>query len=147
MFENPPHEADNTTPISAPGVYNITELRLQFTAATAKEYSSLPTQCGGTLGYFAYDTPHKSGVMHLFSIFLLAVASEMDPAGGETVLVEGTTSREAGDFSIKLQNSTLSELANVVHQTSLCSQEEAHLAIVAALSLRGKLPKVDVLLK
>lgn len=137
------HEIDN---VSASEVYNVTELRLQFTSTAAEEYSSA-TQCEGTLGCFTYDTPHKNGVMHLFSIFLLAVANEMEPAGGETVLVEGAIPQETGEFNIKLQNSALSEMAKAVHQTSLCSQEEAHLAIVAALSLKGKLPKVDVLLK
>jgi len=85
--------------------------------------------------------------MNLFSIFLLAVANEMEQVGGETVLVERTASRETGHFNIKLHNSTLLEMAKAVHQTSLCSQEEAHLAIVVALSLKGKLPKVDALLK
>lgn len=100
-----------------------------------------------TLATTAYLSPQKMCAMHLLSVFMEAVAQKIEPIRGRTTLESKGPSTSGNGYIVKLTNTMLTQLAQGVSQTDLCSREEAHLTIVSALSIAGKLPKVDAIVK
>lgn len=89
--------------------------------------------------------------LHLFaglmrSITHHAAMKSIESCGGQTSLHDHGL-LDSGHYSLKLQNSFLDELANFVQQTDLCTEQEAHLTIISALMLKGKMPKADAVIE
>ncbi|KAF8423913.1 ankyrin repeat-containing domain protein [Tirmania nivea] len=93
-------------------------------------------------GVYSYCSSRKSCAQHIFSIFIHIAANEIPQLGGQTVLNDKVAFSSTANFNLKLQNSTLEELAGGVAETGLCTLEEAYFGIIPACSLRKKLPRV-----
>ncbi len=80
----------------------------------------------------------------LFSAFMWAIATEMDPIRGETTVhpteIETTTSGRPSWQNFKVDNSSLSRVVHAFRKAKLGSLEEAYLCIIPPLSARQKLP-------
>lgn len=96
--------------------------------------------------------------LHLFSVFMLAVANTIERVQGVTTIQEAQVPPDAlaltqtevdayKNFNIKLSNSILTDLGKSLARIGLCSREESHLIVISTLSLKNKLPKVDVMLR
>lgn len=115
----------------------------------AVEMGMLPKgdKTSATLASAAYHPPLKMCAMHLLSMFMNELVKKIQPIGGRTLLEDKGLSSSGKGYVLKLQNSILTQLAQNVAQSELCSREEAHLTMVSVLSVGGKLPKVDVIVK
>lgn len=99
-----------------------------------------------TLAVYSYNSLAKTCAQHLFGTFILSLAATIPKVEGQTTISK-QGSVEDDSFDVRLQNSSLAELAQSVHQTGLSTLEESYLAIIPGLSLRGKLPNVEILIK
>lgn len=127
---------------------NLPSTQRPCTALVSISYGSIVTKCA----------------LHLFAECIKTVTSSgLKEIGGRTTIEESDYTQEEslqtsspggrdtdikpGNFNLKLQNTIIAELAQGVRQTELCSQEEALLIIVSALSLANKLPETDAIVK
>jgi hypothetical protein len=70
-----------------------------------------------------------------------------EQAGGNTTIQETTVNLVQHGYSLRLQNSLLTELVHAVQTTGLCNEQEAYLSIISALIANGKLPNSDVVIE
>ena len=97
----------------------------------------------------SYCSDIQMCAMHLFSVFMVAVAGKIKGIGGETTLEDKTTAdlQLKGHFRLKLQNSVLEEMSEALQQTGFCNKHEALVSTIAALHTVGKMPKDDLVLR
>ena len=124
-----------------------TEVALEEIEAAVEQSITKGDKTSATLASAAYHPPLKMCAMHLLSKFMNELVKKIQPIGGRTILEDKGLSSSGKGYVLKLQNSVLTQLAQNVAQSELCSREEAHLTIVSVLSVGGKLPKVDAIIK